>query len=306
MIGTDWWTPAFDLPPLADRTGPFPRRAFLSTWWQDQAADDAVLLLAESSSGLVPAMVHEGLVGFVGDGDVTDYHSPLGTDLAVPVASLAAAVPVGTPFRFDSLPAEAADALAAGLAPVAADLVQTQHEVAAVLTLPETFDDYLMAIGKKERHETRRKRRRFVTELGEPRLVREEGHAAMRLFAAMHRQAGGEKGTFMSTEMEQLFIALHDWSEASIDFLVGEDGVPVAGAVGFEDEAGYYLYNSAYDPDASHASPGVVLVGMLIEAAIAAGRTVFDFLKGDETYKFRLGAEARPLYELAGSFKADS
>jgi CelD/BcsL family acetyltransferase involved in cellulose biosynthesis len=36
----------------------------------------------------------------------------------------------------------------------------------------------------------------------------------------------------------------------------------------------------------------------MIERAIDERRPRFDFLKGDETYKFRLGAEERPLYRL--------
>jgi len=49
------------------------------------------------------------------------------------------------------------------------------------------------------------------------------------------------------------------------------------------------------------ALPGVVLVHELIESAIASGRTRFDFLKGDETYKVRLGAAARQLFTLEGT-----
>ena len=45
-------------------------------------------------------------------------------------------------------------------------------------------------------------------------------------------------------------------------------------------------------------SPGVVLLGRLIELTIERGQSLFDFLKGDEHYKYRLGAEARPLYEI--------
>jgi CelD/BcsL family acetyltransferase involved in cellulose biosynthesis len=306
MIGTEWWTHAFDLEPLAPRTGPFPGRDFLSTWWQTMAADGDTLLLAEADGGLLPAMLRNGVVEFVGDGDVTDYHSPLGPDPAGPVGALAAAVAPGTRFRFDSLPGEAADAMEAVLAAHAVDVVRTNHEIAAVLPLPADFDDYLMAIGKKERHETRRKRRRFAAELGEPHLERREGAGAVREFAEMHRYAAGDKGEFMTEDMEELFIALHEWGGAVLDVLVGDAGRPVAAAVGFEDASGYYLYNSAYDPAASHASPGVVLVSMLIETAIAAGRSVFDFLKGDETYKFRLGAEPRPLYVIEGSFGTTS
>jgi len=64
----------------------------------------------------------------------------------------------------------------------------------------------------------------------------------------------------------------------------------------------YYLYNSASDPAVGHASPGVVLVSALFEDRIARGTRIFDFLKGDEPYKFRYGARPRPLFLLEGRF----
>ena len=42
----------------------------------------------------------------------------------------------------------------------------------------------------------------------------------------------------------------------------------------------------------------MVLVDRLVAAAIEAGRPRFDFLKGDEAYKYRTGAVARPLFAL--------
>ncbi len=301
MIGEDWSDPGFSLPPLAPHTGPFPRADFLAAWWGAAAGDDDELLVVSDGDGLLPAMSNGQVIGFVGHEDLTDYHSPLGrvsTDL---VGALAAARP-GAAFRFDSLPREAAEPLVAALGPVATGLAMQQHEVAAVLELPASFDAYLGSLGKKERHETRRKRRRFGAEIGEPRLDRAADGSAVARFCAMHRLAGGRKGHFMTSGMEAFFMALHEQTGAVIDMLSGEDGVPVAAAFGFEDEDGYYLYNSAYDPEASHASPGVVLVSMLIERAIEAEKRVFDFLKGDETYKFRLGAAPRPLYEVTGCF----
>lgn len=302
MIRSGWDLAAFDLPPVAAATGPFPDRSFLETWWTMQDSPPEQLLLAADENGLIPAALTAGTVEFVAHEDVTDYHSPRGTVSADLVGSLAASVPHGTPFRFDSLPLEAADAMTQALLAHTRHIARTEHVVAAVLGLPATFDDYLMAIGKKERHETRRKRRRFTAEIGEPHLVRAAGAEHVRLFANMHRLSSGDKGDFMSEAMEAFFVALHERCGAVIDLLAGDDGVPVAAAFGFEDASGYYLYNSAYDPEAGHASPGVVLVSRLIENVIESGRTTFDFLKGDETYKFRLGASPRPLYVLEGQF----
>jgi CelD/BcsL family acetyltransferase involved in cellulose biosynthesis len=41
---------------------------------------------------------------------------------------------------------------------------------------------------------------------------------------------------------------------------------------------------------------------MLIERSIADGLSRFDFLKGEEPYKYRLGAVERPLSIIEGTF----
>jgi CelD/BcsL family acetyltransferase involved in cellulose biosynthesis len=74
----------------------------------------------------------------------------------------------------------------------------------------------------------------------------------------------------------------------------------VAAAFGFGDDRAYYLYNSAYDPGAAATSPGVVLVDLLVRRCLVEGLARLDLLKGDEVYKFRLGARARPLYAVEG------
>ncbi len=300
MIGTDWSTPGLDLPPLSPRTGVFPTRCYLETWWRHRAAPDDRLLLVEHAKGLLPAMIGgDGVVVFVGERDLTDYHSPLGSEMPPLVAELATAAP-GAVFRFDSLPASAAEPLAEALTEVGATVTTTRTEVAAVLGLPASFDDYLELIGKKERHETRRKRRRFAAALGEPRLRRAAGAGAVAEFAVMHATASGDKGEFFTRPILDFFTALEADTGGFIDVLTGDDDVPVAAAFGFEDDDTYYLYNSAYDPSVGDVSPGVVLVSMLIEQSITHGKSGFDFLKGDETYKFRLGATERPLYEVTG------
>jgi CelD/BcsL family acetyltransferase involved in cellulose biosynthesis len=52
------------------------------------------------------------------------------------------------------------------------------------------------------------------------------------------------------------------------------------------------VYNSGYDPSQfSHLSPGIVVTARCIEHAISLGRSEFDFLRGDEVYKYRFGAQ---------------
>jgi CelD/BcsL family acetyltransferase involved in cellulose biosynthesis len=253
-------------------------------------------VISDRPDSLITIVVDEGVAELAGEADLTDYHTPLGSPDVPALTELVAGMPSGTAFNFDSLPAEAARSVAGALHTAGLQPTTEQHTVAAVLDLPDTFDDYLMGIGKKERHELRRKRRRFENEAGPARLERWSGSDAVSLFASLHRRSSGDKGTFMTDEMEGFFLGLHTEAGGVIDVLIDGSDRPVATVFSFEDDTGFYLYNSAFEPDARNLSPGNVMLSHLIERSIEAGHRVFDFLKGDEPYKFRLGAVARPLF----------
>lgn len=276
-------------------TGPFPHRPFLAA--VERAAGTAPeAIRIEAAAGGAIALVDDGYVRMAGPGDLTDYHSPLGDDPDVVARALSRFR--GRRFRFDSLPGEARDLIVAGATAAGVEPDVTEHESTAVLTLPASYDDWLASIGKKERHEVRRKRRKFVSEFGDIQLVRRGADAAEH-FYAMHRTSQGDKGGFMTDAMQAFFNDLLETADAVIHDLVCDDVVR-ASAFGFETPSGYYYYNSAYDPDAAMASPGVVLFSSMIEDQIRRGVSVFDFLKGDERYKYRHGAAPRALYVVEG------
>lgn len=301
-IRTDFSAPQFDLEPAAPHTGPFTTRELMRAWWELRAPPGSRLQLAISETGLLPLWEGPGGVQFLGEEDLVDYHSPLGSGIPELVAAHFEALPPGTAYRLDSLPVEAARPVAEGLSRLGLEAEPIEHEVAAAVDMPADYDEYLELIGKKERHEVRRKRRRFERLLGEPVIAPSRDEEALHDFVRMHRMSPGPKGEFMTAEMAEFFAAvLAAVPEARIDLLTaGGDGKAVAAAFGFASQGAYYLYNSAYDPGASDASPGIVLLGGLLESFAVAGGGRFDFLKGDEAYKFRLGAQARPLYVIEG------
>lgn len=291
------WSFLDGLDPLASHTGPFPHRGFLAPWWRHRGDGE---LIAIRHGGAAAALVDRGgVVRFAGDADLTDYHSPLGSDLEGLVAGVTSTLDQGTRLVLDSLPIEAAEGLVKHFAAAGVALAMQPADATMVLGLPADPDGYLEGIDPKQRHEVRRKRRRFAEEAGMPRVVRDP--EAFPWFAATHRTAPGEKGEFMSESMEEFFAALVDSAGGVVDVLVDGAGRRVAAAFGFEDEDTYYLYNSCFDPDRRAVSPGIVLVAGLIEAAIVSGRRRFDFLKGGEDYKVRLGASPRPLFTVEGA-----
>ncbi|MCP3993738.1 MAG: GNAT family N-acetyltransferase [bacterium] len=296
---TNWSAAGFKLPPISQQVGPFVGSSWLETWWTHRGEGE--LLLRETEDSLVALTLNHGKVKIAGEADLTDYHSPLGHAAVPALSNLVADLEPGTKLCLNSLPEEAAKAVAASLESVGVDPMVEEHAVTAVLHLPASFDDYLMSLGKKDRHELRRKRRRFENEVGPYRVERRSGPDAVALFAHLHRLSSGDKGTFMTAEMEDFFLALHTSAGGVIDVLTDASGQAASAIFSFEDAEGFYLYNSAYEPEMRNLSPGNVMLSHLIERAIEDDKQVFDFLKGDEAYKFRLGAIARRLLRVSAT-----
>lgn len=289
--------PQFLMPPVAGQLGPFPHSDFLETVWKHTAGPTDELWIVSDERGLVPLSVVGNTIRFVGSADLVDYRSPLGEGTADLIAGAIRSRPKGLRVVADSLPRPAADVVVNGLAAAGLAAFVEEHSLAAVLQLPDSFEEYLERLGKKERHETRRKRRRYEAELGEVRFDRESlPGPRFDEFVMFHRQSPGDKGGFMTDDMVAYFRDLLELDGWGIDALVDDTDAMVAGGFGYQAQDAYFLYNSTFDPARGDLSPGVVLISSLIDLAIDNGATVFDFLKGDENYKFRLGAEPRPLY----------
>lgn len=278
-----------DLRPLAHFVGPFAAPAFLDV--VHAHFPRGPLVEGVAPDGWVRLEEVDGVAVGVGHRDLVDYRSPLGVGGATALVNA-----VGDAgLELDSIPEATAVVLAEAFRAAGRSATVETDDLAAVLELPPTFDDWLAVIGKKERHETRRKRRRYEEALGPARIEEADGVDRLDEFVTLHRSSPGDKGAFMTTAMVDFFgdlLSLDGWS---IRFLVDPSGRMVAGGVGACDEDGFYLYNAAFDHAHGDASPGVVLTAALIEDCIERGLARFDFLKGDEAYKFRLGASERPL-----------
>ena len=59
-----------------------------------------------------------------------------------------------------------------------------------------------------------------------------------------------------------------------------------ASVYGLDDGKTFYYYNSGYDLDWANRSVGLVLIGLSVKNAIERDNSLYDFLRGDETYKF--------------------
>jgi CelD/BcsL family acetyltransferase involved in cellulose biosynthesis len=231
MTTSPWAAFPESMAPVASLTGPFPQRSFLEVVEGSGADTPQDLHLVATDHGAAAFSVDEDRFRFAGETDLTDYHTPLGPDaLEVTVRALEGLGDMR--FRLDSMPEEASRLVSKALNEVGAEFTVEQHEVAAVLTLPGTFEEWLLSIGKKERHEVRRKRRKFIAAFGDIEVV-EGGTESFTTFASMHRTSAGAKGSFMTEQMETYFLDLLARADAKIHSLVCH-GRTLATAFGFE------------------------------------------------------------------------
>ena len=178
------------------------------------------------------------------------------------------------------------------------------EDVCPVIQLPGSFLDYIAGLDKKNRHELRRKLRRATGKV-EWYIVGPEHdlQAEMATFLDLMAASNDEKAEFLQNDKNRRFfelvvpeIAARGWLQLAI-LTVDDD--PAAAYLNFDYGNRILVYNSGHDPAVhGNLSPGIVLLGRLIEYAIECKRDVFDFLRGDEVYKYNMGGKNTNVYRM--------
>lgn len=181
---------------------------------------------------------------------------------------------------------------------------ESVHEVCPIIELPDSFEVYLESLDKKQRHELRRKLRR--AEGGEVTLkvvgasdnLTEEVDDFLRLL----QMSTVQKRQWLNNGRRAVF---HEIAKAALEagtlqlMFVLVEGQKAAALFNFDYKERTWVYNSGLDPESFSAlSVGVVLTANAIELAIQNGRKTFDFLRGNEEYKYRFGAVDTKVYRL--------
>jgi len=297
------------------------RSPFLSWIWQREWArafaprdrleirrvtDEAGHLL-----GLLPLYEAEpGVHRLLGGVDVSDYLDLLaeaGRETEVWTALLASRPPARPAWDLHSVPAASPTVtrLPALAVEHGVDVTVTVEARCPILDLPATWGAYLAGLSGKQRHEMLRKMRRLEREVPDARAVglgsRADVEARFDDFLALHRQSRVGKARFMDGRMEAFFRragAMLAEAEAFRLWLLDAPGGPLASFLCLEWDGTVGLYNSGFRPEAAALSPGLVLLAHVVRDAIERGKRRFDFLRGEERYKYDFGPTPDEVYTV--------
>jgi hypothetical protein len=286
------WQELFDQSPGAT--------PFMSYDWFTALADnllkadpDVLLFYSHTHAvGIFPGNVKGNTLQLIGDERVTDVidmiYLPGQKD---GVMGLLARHVLENDLRVNLYPLDEDSPLVTELVKQVPGAVVEKKDACPLLDLASTWDEYLSGLDGKARHELRRKLKKVngvTTKDVQPADIQ-------RLFDLMSA-AGSDKNDFLKEEIHYFFsdvaLAFHDrgWLRMR-EAAIGRRVLGILFAFGFAERV--FLFNMGHNVELRNLSPGIVTVALDIRSAIDEGYQYYDFLRGDEEYKYRLGAAKR-------------
>ena len=288
-------------------------RSWLSEFGDTGAACEPVILLADGNepNGVAPLMRVDERLTFIGDPSICDFMD----FLVWPEQASEAYADLWQQIDAEDWPVldlwglPAASATREQISTFAREAGYAVREeleaVAPRIDLPATWDDYLAGLGKKDRHELRRKMRRLFESGAEVsfEVLSEQSEIvpAMDTFIKLHINSRMDKTEFMTDSMALFFrrMASAMSAEGLVRlFMLNINSRPAASVLCFDAGSQLYMYNSGYEPEFSSLAVGLVSKALCLRWAIGDGKSGLDFLRGDEPYKYDLGATNREIYRL--------
>ena len=292
----------------------FTRPEWMDAWLSCCKGDDKVRIALihqkEKLLGVAPLMMNGHTAELIGSRDLCDYLD-FAVDQERPIEFYTALLSHLTEkgIRRIELGPIREDSNTLSILPGVAEQLDWQvksenDEVSYEMNLPKSWEAYLSELKSKQRHEVRRKLRRLsekadfnLRSVETPNQLEKDFDSFLDLF----RQSRVDKNEFLTEDRLAFFRRLTANMAAAgmlrLYFLDIETK-PAACALCFESDDTLYLYNSGYDRKFASWSVGQVCTFLTIKAGIDRGMKCYNFLKGDEVYKKRLGGRRVQLVRL--------
>jgi CelD/BcsL family acetyltransferase involved in cellulose biosynthesis len=286
--------------------------AWLKVWWQifGMPFRSYLCVIANRNHilGIAPLMLQGTTARLMGSDDVCDYLDVVAAPSAGRMFCTALIDHLGAVGinRLDLRPLRPGSFVLKDLVPAAESsgckVSVTAHDVSMEIQLPSSWNDYLYSLNGKARHEIRRKLRRLHESARiDYRILKKpaEINAHMDIFLELFGKSRPDKNAFLTTQREAFFRGLAGSlaAEGLLKLVILDlDGQPRAAVMCFDYESTMHLYNSGYDPKFQSLSVGQMNKIISIRTSIEMNKQIYDFMKGEERYKHRLGGKPIDLY----------
>ena len=242
--------------------------------------------------GFVPGIVKGDKVTLLGDERVTD----LSDIVCLPgyeenIVGVFADFVRQNKLGLDLFPLEPDSYLVAHLKDRLTGVSVEKKDICPMLELPHSWEDFLAKLDGKYRHELRRKMRRINDKVIED-VKSKDTDALLELM----KVSDESKAQFLTPDIVAFFeeltaaFSVNGWLRVR-RLIIDRRTACMILAFALKDRI--FLFNMGFDPAYRSMSPGIVTIAMDIRSAISEGYTYYDFLRGDEDYKYRLGAQER-------------
>jgi CelD/BcsL family acetyltransferase involved in cellulose biosynthesis len=180
--------------------------------------------------------------------------------------------------------------------------------VCPYLPLPNSIDIFMQGLGRNLRYNLRRYANRLEKDYQRVEFKKYDElgsvEESMKIFFELHQKrwkSKGEPGFYYSQKNRDSALdvtkvfANNEW--LALYFLTANTE-PIAGMLCVEYDNKMYFALSGFDPEYSQYSVGNLLIAKIIEKCIKRKIKEFDFMKGDESYKFDYGGKCRRNFDI--------
>jgi len=301
---------------------PFLRHEYLFNWWKTLGGGewqngDLAIILAQNEQqqvfGIAPLFLtqnkqKENVLMFLGSVEISDFLDFIVSpeDMAIFFPSLLEQLLQWSTPAWQALDlynildvSPSIQALTVAAQQLGLTVQQEVLQHSPYIPLPNDWDTYLLGLDKKQRHEIRRKIRRLEESSTAFRwyILEDENRLADEVESLFELMAfDPAKRAFLTPNMRRQMQATiqtafqNHWLQLA--FLEIE-GQKAAAYLNFDYGNQIWVYNSGINNNFNAYSPGWVLLSYLIQWAIGHHRETFDFMRGNEDYKYRFGGKDR-------------
>jgi CelD/BcsL family acetyltransferase involved in cellulose biosynthesis len=176
--------------------------------------------------------------------------------------------------------------------------------VAPYIGLDGTIEDYLSSLNSRKRYNILSRRRKLVERHGMKYYACEHKNLeeCLEILFRLHNERAGKKGidtSFGNADIlnfhRDLLHAVIDKGWAWIRLLQAADKA-IAASYSFVFGSKIHFYQMGHDPDWHSLGPGTTIIYETLQEAFACNYQEFNFLEGDEQYKFEWTKKQRVMY----------